>query len=46
MKEALTCMRGAAQEYQWAGNSYWLPIAQSRITKMEAELAELQGQDH
>jgi hypothetical protein len=41
MKEALVCMRNAVEAYQQAGESYWLPIAQSRVTSMQAELDEL-----
>jgi tetratricopeptide (TPR) repeat protein len=41
MEEALACMRGAAEAYQQAGESYWLPIALSRVTAMQAELDEL-----
>jgi tetratricopeptide (TPR) repeat protein len=44
MEEALTCMRDAAKVYQQGGESYWLPIAQSRGTEMEAELVELKRQ--
>ena len=36
-------MRDAADEYRRGGNSYWLPIAQSRNAEMEGELiGELQ----
>ena len=42
MNEALTCMRAAAEVYQQSGDAYWLPIAQSRVTEMEAELLKLQ----
>jgi hypothetical protein len=35
-------MRGAIEEYQCGENSYWLPIAQSRIREMEVALLELQ----
>jgi tetratricopeptide (TPR) repeat protein len=41
MEEALACMRNAAEVYQQAGESYWLPIAQSRVTAMQAQLDEL-----
>ena len=41
MEEALACMRNAVEGYQQAGESYWLPIAQSRVTAMQAELDEL-----
>ena len=41
MEEALACMHNAAEAYQQAGESYWLPIAQSRVTAMQAELDEL-----
>jgi hypothetical protein len=41
MEEALACMRSAAEVYQQAGASYWLPIAQSRVTAMQPELDEL-----
>ena len=42
MAEALTCMRNAVGVYQESKESYWLPVAQHRITEMEAELVELQ----
>ncbi len=42
MEQALTCMRGAVEVYQQSKESYWLPIAQRRVTEMEAELVELQ----
>jgi tetratricopeptide (TPR) repeat protein len=42
MAEALACMRNAVGVYQQSEESYWLPIAQHRITEMEAELVELQ----
>ena len=42
MKEALSCMRGAVEAYQQAGEGYWLPIAQKRVTEVRAELAKLQ----
>jgi hypothetical protein len=35
-------MRNAVEVYQQSKESYWLPIAQHRITEMEAELVELQ----
>ena len=38
MEEALTCMRGAIEVYQQAGESYRLPKAQSEVLQMEAEL--------
>ena len=34
-------MRGAVEAYQQAGEGYWLPIAQQRVTEMQAELVEL-----
>jgi hypothetical protein len=37
MSEALACTRAAVEVYQQRTNTYWLPIAQSRITDMEAE---------
>ncbi|MGD9728935.1 MAG: hypothetical protein AB7V39_21490, partial [Nitrospiraceae bacterium] len=42
MREAITCMREAATGYQLAGESYWLPIAETRITEMEGEVIKLQ----
>ena len=42
MEEALTCMRGAVEVYQQGKETYQLPIAQRRVTEMEAELLELQ----
>jgi tetratricopeptide (TPR) repeat protein len=42
MKEALTCMRGAVEVYQQGEESFWLPVAQSRVKEMEAELVGLQ----
>ena len=36
-------MRGAVEAYQQAGEGYWLPIAQKRVTVMQAELAALRG---
>lgn len=41
MTEAIKCMRGAVEVYRQAGVSYWLPLAQNRITVMEAELPGL-----
>jgi tetratricopeptide (TPR) repeat protein len=41
MEEAVKAMSGAAETYQQAGEGYWLPIAQKRVTEMQAELAEL-----
>jgi hypothetical protein len=38
-------MRGAADAYQQAGESYWLPIARRRTAEMEAELAEMKAQE-
>ena len=43
MEQALTCMRGAAEVYQQSNNTYWLPIANTAITEMEAELLVLQA---
>jgi hypothetical protein len=43
LEEALVSMRGAVDAYQQAGEGYWLPIAQRRIAKMEAELAEMKA---
>ena len=42
MEEALTCMRSAVEVYQQGNETYWLPIAQGRVTEIEAELVELQ----
>ena len=42
MEQALTCMRGAAEVYQESNNAYWLPIANTLITEMKAELLKLQ----
>ena len=41
MAEAVKGMRGAVEAFQQAGEGYWLPIAQKRVTEMQAELAEL-----
>jgi hypothetical protein len=41
MEEALACMRGAVEIYQQGGGNYWLPIAKSRISEMEAKLIKL-----
>ncbi len=41
MEEAIESTRGAVEAYQQAGEGYWLPIAQKRVTKMQAELAAL-----
>ena len=41
MKEALTCMRGAVEVYQQEGESYWRPIAEKRVTELEADLLSL-----
>jgi hypothetical protein len=40
--EALDCMRGAAEVYRQAGKTYWLPIAEQRISEIEAALAAMQ----
>ena len=37
--DALGRMRDAAEVYREGGNSYWLPVAEERITAMEAALA-------
>jgi hypothetical protein len=42
MERALTSMRSAAEVYQESNNTYWLPIANARITEMKAELLKLQ----
>jgi hypothetical protein len=41
MEEAVQSMRGAVEVYQQVGEGYWLPIAQARLTEMQAELIEL-----
>ena len=41
MEQALQSLRGAVEAYQQAGEGYWLPIAQKRVTEMQAELIEL-----
>jgi hypothetical protein len=41
MQDAVISMSGAVEVYQQAGESYWLLIAQGRVTEMQAELAEL-----
>ena len=41
MTEAVEAMRSAVEHYQQAGEGYWLPIAQKRVTEMQAELNEL-----
>ena len=43
MEEAVKAMSGAVDVYRQAGESYWLPIAQQRVTKMQAELTALRG---
>ena len=43
MTEAVEAMRSAEDGYQQAGEGYWLPIAQKRVTEMQAELAALRG---
>jgi hypothetical protein len=35
-------MRGAVEVYQQSKQTYWLPIAQRRVTEMETELVEPQ----
>ncbi len=42
MAEALTCMRNAALVYREGNNTHWLPIAERRITAIEAALAAMQ----
>jgi len=42
MAEALACMRGVADVYREAANTYWLPIAERRINEIEAQLATMQ----
>jgi hypothetical protein len=39
--EALAAMRDAAQVYRESGNSYWLPVAEREIRKIEAGLARM-----
>jgi tetratricopeptide (TPR) repeat protein len=39
MAEAIVCLRDAALVYREGGNSHWLPVAERRITKLEAALA-------
>ncbi|HXY99525.1 MAG TPA: tetratricopeptide repeat protein [Stellaceae bacterium] len=41
MQEALTCMRGAAEVYRQAGDNYWRPVAEKRVTELEAQLAKM-----
>ena len=41
MGEAVKAMSGAVEAYQQAGEGYWLPIAQQRVTEMQAKLAKL-----
>ena len=41
MEEAIKSMSEAVEAYQQAGEGYWLPIAQKRVTEMQAELAAL-----
>ena len=43
MAAAITAMRGAAEVYREGGNTYWLPIAEDSIRRMEAELAALRA---
>jgi len=40
-EEALACMRGGVEIYQQGGENYWIPIAKSRVSEMEAELVKL-----
>ena len=42
MEEGLTCVRSALEVYEQGKVTYWLPIAQRRVTEMQAELVELQ----
>ena len=42
MEQALACMRGAAEIYQQSNSTYWLPIANARITEMKAQLVKMQ----
>ena len=41
MDEAIRSMSGAVEAYQKAGEGYWLPIAQQRVTEMQGEWVEL-----
>jgi hypothetical protein len=41
MAEALACMRCAADVFRQAGHNYRLPLAEGRISKIEAQLAVL-----
>ncbi len=34
-------MRGAAEVYRHAGNTYWLPIAEQRASEIEAQLTAM-----
>jgi tetratricopeptide (TPR) repeat protein len=44
MNEALTCIKNAVDAYMQCEDHYWLPIAESRATEIEALLAELENQ--
>ena len=41
MEEALVCMPGAIEVYRQTGASNRLPIAESRVIEIEAELAKM-----
>lgn len=41
LREAVACMRRAAEVYRAGGVSYWLPVAEESIARMEGVLAQL-----
>ena len=41
MAAALEAMRGAAEVFRQAGDSYWLPIAEQRVAGIEGQLAAM-----
>ena len=41
MTEAITSMRNAAAVDREGNNTYWGPIAERRVTEMEATLAKM-----
>jgi tetratricopeptide (TPR) repeat protein len=41
LAQALACMRGAAEVYRHAGNTYWQPVVERRVGEIEARLAAL-----
>jgi len=41
LHEAITCMQGAVEEYDKAGETYWLPQARRRLAAMKTELSRM-----